>query len=297
MLPPNIQLPTDLQTTHAETVKGFLSQALAKTTKADVHLVEAKRLASVLQRINDINQILADPTIQNALVAASGISDKARNHLSYQDMQNSLAAILKTIAVKNPADWKDEIVYRYLLTRGDTLGGTMRNYIGALGGRELSASVIASLNRAGLAHRVVVSSANSAKVTSLEWLNRVLVFDRKPKFVDKNIDAILLDTTKTTPGIVLLESPNAFVACGELKGGIDPGGADEHWKTAGSAFQRIRDVFVGGRPPHLFFVAAAIEASMAREIYSQLQSGQLEYAANLTHPQQTADLTDWLVSL
>jgi hypothetical protein len=33
------------------------------------------------------------------------------------------------------------------------------------------------------------------------------------------------------------------IALGELKGGIDPGGADEHWKTAQAAFNRIRQAF------------------------------------------------------
>ena len=123
------------------------------------------------------------------------------------------------------------------------------------------------------------------------------MFDKKPKFINKNIDAILLDTSVTIPaGTTHLEQPSSFVACGELKGGIDPGGADEHWKTASSAFQRIRDFFTTN-PPHLFFVAAAIEASMAGEIFSQLQTGRLEYAANLTAPQQLTDLADWLISL
>jgi len=30
---------------------------------------------------------------------------------------------------------------------------------------------------------------------------------------------------------------------GELKGGIDPAGADEHWKTGNTALNRIRESF------------------------------------------------------
>ena len=97
----------------------------------------------------------------------------------------------------------------------------------------------------------------------------------------------------TPAGIVSLEQSSAYVACGELKGGIDPGGADEHWKTAGTAFTRIRTVFEPN-PPHLFFVAAAIESAMATEIFQQLQDGRLEYAANLTMPQQVNALADSL---
>lgn len=85
-------------------------------------------------------------------------------------------------------------------------------------------------------------------------------------------------------------------ASGELKGGIDPAGADEHWKTARSALDRVREVF-GGNPPALFFVGAAIEWAMAREIFADLQTGRILYAANLTVPEQVADLASWLVSL
>ena len=95
-----------------------------------------------------------------------------------------------------------------------------------------------------------------------------------------------------------MDTPACYLACGELKGGIDPAGADEHWKTARSALDRIRDRFYTHEQcPALFFVAAAIEAAMANEIFARLQSDYLSYAANLTVPQQVTDLAVWLVEL
>ena len=35
----------------------------------------------------------------------------------------------------------------------------------------------------------------------------------------------------------------SYMALGELKGGIDPAGADEHWKTARTALSRIHEAF------------------------------------------------------
>lgn len=93
-----------------------------------------------------------------------------------------------------------------------------------------------------------------------------------------------------------MEAPESYLACGELKGGIDPAGADEHWKTATRALDRIRESFQT-RSPALFFVGAAIETTMAKEIFAQLSDGSLSYAANLTAPEQLADLADWLVRL
>ncbi|MFM6407785.1 MAG: AvaI/BsoBI family type II restriction endonuclease, partial [Microcystis sp.] len=67
--------------------------------------------------------------------------------------------------------------------------------------------------------------------------------------------------------------PDLYIALGELKGGIDPAGADEHWKTARTALQRIDDAFRKiSKHPYTFFIGAAIETKMAREIYRQLET-------------------------
>jgi type II restriction enzyme len=123
------------------------------------------------------------------------------------------------------------------------------------------------------------------------------LFDKKPRVLGNNIDVILLTTEagKRTQK-ERLSHPEDYVACGELKGGIDPAGADEHWKTAASALERVRKKFKK-RPPALFFVGAAIEESMAREIFDQLGDGRLTYAANLTVPDQLRNLASWLVTL
>ncbi len=296
MLPLHVSTPADLQTPHQTICDGFLAQAIQKTKRAQAYVQEAQKLDVALQQAVSVEDLINLPAIQTQLVAAAGISDKARKYFTADGLKAAVTEVLKTIYDSNPNGWRAEIVYRFLLTRGDTLGGSMRNYIGALGGVQLVGAVVSALASRNIAP-TIVTAKTSAKIVSLEWTDQLLVFDKKPKFIDKNIDAILLDKGKMTPaGTVSLEQRGAYVACGELKGGIDPGGADEHWKTAGTAFTRIRTVFEPN-PPHLFFVAAAIEAAMAAEIFQQLQDGRLEYAANLTKPQQVTALADWLVSL
>ena len=89
-----------------------------------------------------------------------------------------------------------------------------------------------------------------------------------------------------------------YIALGELKGGIDPAGADEHWKTANAHLGRIRRSFAAlPSMPQLFFVGNAIEASMAGEIWNQLESGELANAANLTDDRQAVSLASWLCNL
>jgi hypothetical protein len=119
----------------------------------------------------------------------------------------------------------------------------------------------------------------------------------------KNVDICLLHSTPEQyrskakrPDVV--RDAGLYVALGELKGGIDPAGADEHWKTANTHLGRIRRSF-GALPstPQLFFVGNAIEASMAGEIWNQLESGELANAANLTDDRQAVSLVSWLCSL
>ena len=95
-----------------------------------------------------------------------------------------------------------------------------------------------------------------------------------------------------------VNNPKKYLALGELKGGIDPAGADEHWKTANSSLERIRKGFAKLRlSPKTFFIGAAIEKSMAQEIYRQLQEGVLSNAANLTNEAQTVSVCKWLINL
>src|SRR5262249_34803199 len=109
---------------------------------------------------------------------------------------------------------------------------------------------------------------------------------------------ILLDGSVPLSDKGLLDKHDYYLACGELKGGIDPAGADEHWKTAKSALDRVANVFAKRRKkPHLFFIGAAIEEAMASELFEWLRSGKVAHAGNLTVPLQVERLVSWLVSL
>ncbi|WP_204102212.1 MULTISPECIES: AvaI/BsoBI family type II restriction endonuclease [Spirulina sp. CCY15215] len=45
------------------------------------------------------------------------------------------------------------------------------------------------------------------------------------------------------------------------------------------------------------FIGAAIENSMAEEIFTQISMGVLSYAANFTVEEQVSELVSWLVAL
>jgi type II restriction enzyme len=52
----------------------------------------------------------------------------------------------------------------------------------------------------------------------------------------------------------IIKIPSAYIALGELKGGIDPAGADEHWKTARTALNRIHEAFLNAETQTTHFL-------------------------------------------
>jgi len=296
MKPKYIKSPKDLVTPIDVTQNGFLQQALRKTTEASPYIDSARQLLSNLQLASKPQDLIEISEIRSELVTAAGFSDKATNYFSPSELKNALLEVLQEIENKTGLDWRAEIVYRFLLTRGDTLGGAMRNILGAEAKAKFIEAVELALHEKAIPYTVGRSKSNEEKVQTISWPERILLFDKKPKLIGKNVDVILLQTIGENSSInTLMNQAERYLVCGEIKGGIDPAGADEHWKTASGALARIREKFPS-QGPGLFFVGAAIENSMADEIFSQLNSGLLEYAANLNVSEQLSDLVTWLVS-
>ncbi len=185
----------------------------------------------------------------------------------------------------------------------------MRNVGGMLAQRKLTRAILSTLNIAGIAYqyqdtkRRWFKTGNDFKdesdIRGLYWQtdgrDRVLLYNLTVPFVENNVDLCLFDAT---PKSLDETNPKSYIALGELKGGIDPAGADEHWKTASTALERIRRSFAAaGHTPHTFFVGAAIEKKMATEIWDELKRGVLSNAANLNEDNQVASISHWLCNL
>ncbi len=295
MIPKLINQAENLQTKHRAICDGFLAQAIQKTKKAEPFVKEAKTFYKALKKIRTTEKLLASTKYRNDLTSACGFSDKAKSQLTERELSDAIKKVLTRIYKKSSSNFRENILYRYLLTKGDTLGGSMRNLTGASAGTKLTEKIIERLSKRK--NKIEVLKSKSGKIQRVIWNSRTLLFDVKPPLIGKNIDVILINRgDASTPEEELLADKGKYIACGELKGGIDPAGADEHWKTANSALGRIRAAF-GRNAPALFFVGAAIEASMAKEIFKQLKTGKLTHAANLNEDEQVNDLVDWLLSL
>jgi hypothetical protein len=310
----HINCAADLKTTYESIRAGFVALALEKNTRATPYVDQARALKEAASQAKNANALLKITQIQHALVTAAGISDKAAGHLEEEDKRVAVMGLIKNFLKPAGENFVEELVFRFLLIRGDTLGGSMRNAGGAMAQWKLTRSIIAHLKLAATPCRWLYSDGSSwadmpdddanieRQIHGLSWDNsgqaRTLLYNVGVPLVRSNIDLALFNGNVEQIGKKMLTDTASYIALGELKGGIDPAGADEHWKTAGSALTRIRQSFAKHNlQPHTFFVGAAIETRMAEEIWAMLEGGIIENAANLTNETQLAALTRWLCSL
>lgn len=307
-----------LVTPHEETRAGFISLALEKNRKASPFVEEAKALRVLASKASKPQDLLKIKEIKPSILTASGISDKAANHLSEDDKTEAIKGLIRNFLEPAGKDFVDELVYRFLLTRGDSLGGSLRNLAGSLGERKFTRGLISTLSIQAMNYKwlhskskkwIKGSSDDSGIELHLKGLNwhtsedRTLIYNLTVPLIKKNVDLCLFDCThdeiifgNNNKSCHLI--PNKYIALGELKGGIDPAGADEHWKTANSALGRIRTAFRKSKHnPVTFFIGAAIEKAMAKEIFNQLRKGVLSNAANLTNEKHLVSICKWLVQL
>lgn len=306
-----------LITPYEATRAGFVALALEKNRKATPFVEEAKALKVIASKCKKPSDLLDIPSIRSSLLTASGISDKASNYLGEDDKTDAIQGLIDNFLDPSGEDFAEELIYRFLLTRGDSLGGSMRNLGGVLGERKLSRAIISILKIEGRDYEWLHSKSKKwikqshddsdieLYMKGIYWTtegkHRTLIYNLTVPIVKKNVDLCLFNA-RPNNYIKAKNSchyfPQTYIALGELKGGIDPAGADEHWKTAASALDRIRKAFrKENLTPYTFFVGAAIERSMSEEIYDQLESGLLQNAANLTSEDQVVSVCNWLIHL
>lgn len=298
-----INSPDQLVTPRGNIVKGFIEQAIWKSEEAVPYVKKALEIYDSLAGVNTIEKLQDliddDPGLRDAVATASGLSEKAKGHMSEKEIENAITHVFEEIEDKEADDLRTIIFARYLLTKGDSFGGKLRNIIGNWGEEKFIDLLTSQLTKQDVEYEFRYSKSNPNKVNRILWKYRILFFNITPDFIGKSIDLILADCSGLDNSEKARRNPSTYLSLGELKGGIDPAGADEHWKTARSALERIREAFQEKslECPPLFFIGAAVEAGMAREIYNHLGRGKLKYAANLTIENQVKNLAEWLISL
>lgn len=230
----------DLETTYEATRAGFVSLALEKNYRATPFIAEARALQEAAFQVKSPFELTKITGVESGLLTAAGLSDKAINHLQAEDKITAIQQLIKNFLEPAGAKFVEELVFRFLLIRGDTLGGAMRNIGGILAQRKLTRAIISTLKIAGTPYYWQESKSKNwfengddieieLSLRGLYWKkgkkDRVLVFNLTTPLVKNNVDLCLFNSSPDN-----LDTTNAksYIALGELKGGIDPAGADEH---------------------------------------------------------------------
>tara|TARA_B100000700_G_scaffold230615_1_gene255052 strand:- start:19839 stop:20720 length:882 start_codon:yes stop_codon:yes gene_type:complete len=258
-------------------IDGCRWQAKKKRMMANDILKFTQRAKKKLRKINSFYEILESETMTEFLIGAAMLSKKSINHFSSTDLLSFLAKVIDFDRL-NELNYLNELERYYLLTSGDSVGGKMRNLIGHKGNDLLIEYITTYLNEHNVDYKLIVNKNNN--VQSIETDLASVIFNKKPKFINKSIDFIVLKKEQNKDYDI--ENPSSYIAAGELKSGIDPAGADEHWKTATTALSRIRNTFndINKEIP-LYFIGGAISKHMANEIIEAIENNDLKLAANL----------------
>lgn len=312
-----IKCAQDLITTREQTRAGFIEAALEKNRKALPYIEDAKTLKLYASRAKAPMDLLNIPNIRQGLLTASGLSDKSLKYFDDLDKIEAIKKMIEEFLLPTGRGFVDELVYRYLLIRGDSFGGSMRNLVGTIAEMKLKRKIFSVLSMLQVAFNVLPKrNKNSNSWTSLSYedafsiadeicaiswsingFDKVLFFNTTIPLVRNNVDICLYKGTPTTfDSGNIVRSDGDAIMFGELKGGIDPAGADEHWKTGNTALARIRTAFKGYNIK-TSFVGAAIEKKMAEEIFLQLENKTLSNAANLTYNEHLTNYCEWIVKL
>lgn len=197
---------------------------------------------------------------------------------------------------------------------GDSLGGVSRNEVGRTAMMRLLNPLVAYLHRQDYLQEIVCSfkDALADSGASRQSMREKIVMDstvdidkllsdfehRRAKYhelVLRNGSRLLIDRQlnwideagsayRIGPDLHAMVETQDFVWAAELKGGADPAGSDEHWKTATQALRRILDACLatGRDQPALVFIATIFVERVAREAQAWIDDGKLTAAYNLT---------------
>jgi hypothetical protein len=199
----------DLETSYAAIRAGFVMLALERSRRATPYVEDARALKALASKASTPAKLLKIEGIQPALLTAAGVSDKAAGHMETEDTDKAILGLIENFLEPAGAAFVEELVFRFLLTRGDTLGGSMRNVGGALAQRKLTRALLATLNLAGIPYRWLHSgtgtwldkSSEDADVEihlrGLSWgvksKARTAMYNRGVPFLKKNVDLCLFN--------------------------------------------------------------------------------------------------------
>lgn len=230
------------------------------------------------------------------------------------DLSHHFNSIISALVVTSTVTPQRHLEMAYA-NLGASFDGSWRNEVGRLAYVEVITPLLLHLHRQGYLHSVVYTlkspilpgsgrtpprtsqeltvGEQTALEAELKHLEEQRVVYREVQL--QNGNRLLLNRQITWhdaegnayrigPDLLSSSAETEILWGGELKGGADPAGSDEHWKTATRAFDRILlacERTKRPKPP-LSFIATILVERVAREAAEWIAEGKLTSVYNLT---------------
>lgn len=247
------------------------------------------------------------------------LSIKTKNQRSFEEKIKEIVIyfnrIISSLLIRTGVSQYRHIEI-FMANLGDALGGSFRNEIGRLAMISVLRPLIEHLWQNGQLKSLTFSLRTNLipgkfrqqkqivyikpEIDMIEFLNELeakfvkyqeiqlengvsLMIDKKIRWRDESGKSF--EASSDLHGLQQSDRPHTAVLwAAEVKGGADPAGSDEHWKTASRALNRILEAAKkSGHPkPPLSFIGTTIVPSVALEIRAWIKRGDLVSAYNLT---------------
>jgi hypothetical protein len=117
----HLKTSDDLVTSYEAVRAGFVALALERNRRATPFVAQARALKVAASEAKSPSALVTIENIQAALLTAAGVSDKAAGHLQAQDKAEAIQGLIQNFLEPAGVHFVEELVFRFLLTRGDTL--------------------------------------------------------------------------------------------------------------------------------------------------------------------------------
>lgn len=236
----HLQSSDDLVTTYEAIRAGFIALAIEKNRRASPYIAQAKALQEAATQAKNPADLLNIKGIEMGLLTAAGLSDKSLAHLRPEDKLEAIKGLISNFLEPTGVNFVKELIFRFLLTRGDTLGGSMRNVGGVLAQRKLTRAILSTLTIAGIRYdrqhsktkKWIAMTNDDSEIElflrGIAWENelgkRTLIYNLTVPLVKSNVDMCLFNLA---PAELVANKSSAIepsivapyvIALGELKG-------------------------------------------------------------------------------
>lgn len=309
-----LKTPSELVTTEDAIRSGFIRIASEKNRRSTQYIEEAKVLKHEISKISYPSELMDMRRIRRALIMATGLPESSVEFFSEADMDEAINNFIKNFLEPKGQNFADEVIYRYLLLRGNPLEGSMKGMIEKMAHRDFVMTLTSVLASRGISFKWSdgssgpwasddVDAAMSDSTKALSWTidgrTRVLAFDLKIPMVDKAVDLSLFDCNPADfRRGAIADQPAKILMLGQLRGNVDPATASDSWKASNTILERIRIAFRSrGHTVNTAYLGSAIDDAVAEEIWKQLETGALANATNMTSEGALIEFCSWMLDL